>query len=316
MGGRRLLNRRIVTLLLTSCLASSAWATAAESVAADSVAAVCEPQLRRAMPPGDSSAGVVAVELLAAAVRQVEPALRPWRGGQGPIPEGDRGAAAARFLEGVGLLPAGWSPETHDSADWQAMHEGFAAWYRARPAHVEGGSRDAMVRDMAATLASVSQALRPLAVFAIDAQQRVTFFAVAWNWTPRPRLVLLRTPPDLVLTDEGGADSVLSAMSGCALRFDAYVYAREDLAMAMFGQQGESVFRVLGSDPPADLPVLFGPDRVLGVFRFSDPALQGVDALSGGVEGPSIGMGTALRLLASVRTNLGLDGILYHTAFP
>jgi hypothetical protein len=303
---RRVKRLRFASVLLAATLAGVAWASEG----------ICHSELRRAMPPGDSSDGVVAVELLAGAVRLVEPALRPWRSSRGPIPDGERGAAAARFLDGVGLLPAGWSPQTHDLGAWQVMHERFAAWYRARPASVVGGSRDQLVRDMAETLASVSEALRPLAVFSVDAEQRVTFFAVIWNWTPRPRLLLLRPPDGLALGDEDGAASVLSAMSGCALRFDNYVYAREDLAISMFGQRGESVFRVLGSEPPADLPAVFGPDRVLDVFRFSDPALEGVRALSGGVEGPSIGIGAALRLLTSVRTNLAFDGILFHTAFP
>ena len=291
-------------------VAASAWAAAP----------VCEAELRRALPASDASDGVVAVELLAAAVRQVEPALRPWRDRSGPIPEGERGAAAARFLDGVGLLPRGWSLETHDLAAWQAMHERFAAWYRATPATVSGAGRQAMLADMAATLGAVSQALRPLAVFATEADERVTFFAVIWNWSPVPRLLLLAPPPDLRLGDGSGsapAEPVLAAMSGCALRFTNYVYTHEDLAIQMFGQQGESVFRVLGSDPPdAQLPQVFEAERVLDVFRFSDPALAGVRALSGGVEGPSVGTGTILRLLVTVRTNINLDGIFFHTAFP
>ena len=291
-------------------LVASAWAAVP----------VCETELRRALPSSDAPDGVVAVELLAAAVRQVEPALRPWRERAGPIPEGERGAAAARFLDGVGLLPRGWSLETHDLAAWQAMHERFATWYRATPARVSDGSRAAMLADMAATLGAVSQALRPLAVFATGPDERVTFFAVIWNWSPVPRLLLLAPPADLRLGEGSGterAEPVLAAMSGCALHFSNYVYTREDLAIQMFAQQGESVFRVLGSDPPdATVPTLFEAERVLDVFRFSDPALAGVRALSGGVEGPSVPTGTILRLLVTVRTNIGLDGIFYHTAFP
>jgi hypothetical protein len=302
----------VVVLLTLAALALTAVAWAA--------GAVCEQELRRALPPGDSPDGVVAVELLAAAVRLVEPALQPWRHPGQPIPEGERGAEAARFLAGTGLLPPGWTPERHDVGAWQTMHDRFAAWYRARPARVEGGSRAAMVADMAYTLGEVSEALRPLAVFATGPEDEVTFFAVVWNWTPVPRLVLLRTPAGLYLGEGDGAERaapVLAAMSNCALRFDGYVYAPEDLAIQLFGQQGESIFRVLGSDPPAaDLPPVFEADRVLGVFTFDDPALAGVRALSGGVEGPSVSAATAVRLLATVRTNIGLDGIFFHTAFP
>ncbi len=301
---------RALALVVALAVAALAWAAAP----------VCETELRRALPASDAPDGVVAVELLATAVRQVEPALRPWRERAGPIPEGERGAAAARFLDGVGLLPRGWSLETHDATAWQAMHERFAAWYRATPVNVSGAGRQAMLADMAATLGAVSQALRPLAVFATGPDDQVTFFAVIWNWSPVPRLLLLAPSPDLRLADGSGAgraEPVLAAMSNCALRFTSYIYTHEALAIQMFAQQGESVFRVLGSDPPdVALPQVFEAERVLDVFRFSDPALAGVRALSGGVEGPSVATGTILRLLVSVRTNIGVDGVFFHTAFP
>lgn len=307
-----MLRRRLARVLMVLLLAAAGLVSASDSV--------CEAELRRALPLPGVPDGVTAVELLAAAVRQVEPALAPWRTPGTPIPEGERGAEAARFLAGVGLLPAGWSLETHDLEAWRAMLASFAHWYRATPAQPERGGREAMLADMVSTLTSVSAALRPLAVFATDGGERVTFFAVIWNWTPRPRLVLLAPPDDLRLGDGRGDERalpVLERMSGCALRFESYAYAREDLAISLFGQQGESVFRVLGSDPAeVELPSVFESDRVLDVFRFTDPALTGVRALSGGVEGPSVGAGTILRLIATVRTNIGLDGIFFHTAFP
>jgi hypothetical protein len=306
--------RRLAALVVALALAAgtASWALAADDV--------CEPQLRRALPLPGVPDGVVAVELLAEAVRQVEPALRPWRDPGAPIPEGERGAAAARFVASVGLLPDGWSLETHDLAAWQAMHARFAGWYRAAPATVLGGGREGMLADMVATLGAVSEALRPLAVFATGRDDEVTFFAVMWNWTPQPRLLLFEPAPDLRLGDGRGderAEPVLAAMSGCALRFERFAYAPEDLAIGLFGQQGASIFRVVGSDPPAAaLPAVFEAERLMDVFRFDDPALAGVRVLSGGVEGPSVGAGMVLRLLAAVRTNINLDGIFFHTAFP
>ncbi|TVR93406.1 MAG: hypothetical protein EA416_05165 [Trueperaceae bacterium] len=306
--------RRLAGLVVVLALLAGAapWAAAADGV--------CEPQLRRALPLPGVSDGVVAVELLAAAVRQVEPALRPWRNPGAPIPAGERGAEAARFVASVGLLPDGWSLETHDLDAWQAMHARFAGWYRATPATVQGGNREGMLSDMVATLGAVSGALRPLVVFATGQGDEVTFFAVMWNWTPQPRLLLFEPAPGLRLGEGRGderAEPVLAAMSGCALRFERFAYAPEDLAIGLFGQQGESIFRVVASDPPeAGLPAVFEAERLMDVFRFDDPALAGVRVLSGGVEGPSIGAGTVLRLLAVVRTNINLDGIFFHTAFP
>ena len=293
---------------------------AASMGAAAASESVCQVELRQALPRVDAPGGVVAVELLAAAVRLVEPAMRPWRQRSGPIPEGEPGARAARFLDGVALLPQGWSVEEHDLTAWQEMHDRFAHWYRATPASVNGGDRARMVDDMAATLGSVSGALRPLAVFGTGPQGEISFFVVVWNWTPVPRLLLLAPPAGLALAEGRGdarVEPVLAAMSGCALRFENYAYAPEEQAMQLFGQQGESVFRVLGSEPAdADLPAVFDEDRLLGVFRFTDPALEGVSVLAGGVEGPSVGVGTILGLLAAVRTNMGIDGVFYHSAFP
>jgi hypothetical protein len=289
----------------------------------------CLTELRGALPPatagnpGAAAGGdaVVAVELLAAMVRLAEPALPELRRGSGPIAAGEPGGEAARFLHRRRMLPSGWTPETHDSAAWHAMLREFAARYRAdAPAEV-GVGREDMLRDAAATLESVSRQLRPLAVFATGDEDEVVFFAVVWNWTPVPRLLLMRPPPGLRLAEgrnsSDRAAPVLEAMSTCALRFSSFVYAGEELALRMFIQQGESTLRVLASEPPrGGWPLDVAPDRVIDVFLFEAPELDGVDVIAGAIEGPSIGIGTALAVIATARMNIGLDGILYHMAFP
>ena len=303
--------RVLLAVALALALAQVGWA-AAEGV--------CEAELRRALPLPGVHDGVVAVELLSAAVRVVEPAMRPLHGPRWPIPEGERGAEAASHLARIGLLPSGWSLETHDLDAWQAMHERFAQWYRVPPATVAGGGREGMLADMLATLGAVSEAVRPLAVFATGPDDEVTFFLLIWNWTAQPRLLLFDPPPGLRLAEGRGAErahDVLEAMSSCALRLESFAYAPEDIAITLFGQQGESFFRVIGSEPPdADLPAIFEADRLRQVFRFEDPALDGVRVVSGGVEGPNVGVGSVLRLLAAVRTNLTLDRLFFHMAVP
>lgn len=287
---------------------------------ASAAAPVCEAELRRALPPVGVPDGVIAVELLAQAVQQAEPALRLWRRAPQPIPAGERGAEAARFVAGLGLLPEGWSLETHDLDAWAEMLARFAQLYRATPVVPTGGGREAMLADASQTLGSVSAALRPLAVFSVDRSDAVTFFAVIWNWTPRPRLLLLRPPPDLRLGDGRGDQrvvGVLERMSTCAVRLRNYAYAREDLAIRLFGQQGTAIVRVLGSEPAdADLPTVFDSERVLDVFRFHDPALDGVRVLAVAVEGPSVGALAILQVIAALRTNIGLDGVFFHLTYP
>ena len=283
--------------------------------------APCLTQLRRALPTHDVSDAVMAVELLTQLVRITEPAFPALRGGAGPIAAGEEGAEAARFLHRRYLLPEGWTPDAHDDDAWREMLRSFAARYGAQAPALVGTNRVGMIGDVSRTMEVVSAALRPLAVFATGADDRVTFFAVLWNWTPAPRLIIMRPPEGLALgpgsTSRERAAPVLEAMSTCALRFESFVFAGEDVALRMFVQQGESIMRVLESEPPrSDWPQIITAERVVDAFRFADPSQDGLDAMSVAVEGPSIGVGTALAVLAAVRTNLGLDGIFYHLAFP
>jgi hypothetical protein len=308
-SGRRLL----ASLLLASSLA----AAQPQTLPADRV---CTSELAAAVPAAAPPA-VVAVELLAAMVRLVEPAFPALRGGDGPIAAGQGGAEAATFLHRRHLLPAGWTPEAHDAAAWRSMLESLALRYRAAAPLVRGVDRASMLDDAAATLAGISRAVRPLAVFATGADDVVVFFAVVWNWTPAPRLIIVRPPEGLALgpgrASVDRAAPVLERMSTCALRFDSFVYASERIALPIFVQQGESIMRILGSEPPrGGLPIVIPADRVVGAFEFVDPVLEGLDVVSVAIEGPSIGVGTAIRVLATVRTNLNLEGLLRHMAFP
>jgi hypothetical protein len=309
-----LLGRQLLaSLVLTSSLAAAQPQTLPPD-------RVCTRELSAAVPSSAPPA-VMAVELLAAMVRLVEPALPALRGGDGPIAAGEDGAEAATFLHRRHLLPSGWTPEAHDAAAWRSMLGGIALRYRAAAPPVRGDDRAAMLDDAAATLAGISRAVRPLAVIATGADDVVVFFAVVWNWTPVPRLIIVRPPPGLALGPGSAsvdrAAPVLERMSTCALRFESFVYASELIALPIFVQQGESTMRILGSEPPhSGLPILIPAERVIGAFEFADPALAGLDVVSVAIEGPSIGVGTAIRVLASVRTNLNLEGLLRHMAFP
>lgn len=295
---------------------------AAAALLGSAAAQVCVDELRRALPPLDATPGQVAAALLAEAVRLVEPALPALRGGDGPVAHAGAAAAAVTYLHRRRLLPDGWTPEGHDPDGWAALLERFAAGYRVAAPAATGADRAAMVADVARALESVAAAVRPLPVFAVDADDRVTLFVVIWNWTPQPRLLVLRAPEGLALaagdTSAERAAPVLAAMSGCALRFDGFAYAREDVALRLFvAQGGGSTLRLLGSDPPlAHNPASYEGDDVVAVLRFDHPDLAAADALSVAIEGPSVGFGSALVILANVRTNLGIDGVLRAVQLP
>jgi len=302
---------RTVVLAGLLALASVAWAQ------------VCVEELRQAMPGADATRGQVAASLLARAVQLVEPALPPSRDGSGPLEGAGAAADDVTYLHQRRLLPGGWTPEGHTPDAWAAMLARFAGGYRVDAPVATGADRGAMLDEAARALAVVADAVRPLPVFAVDAQRRVTFFAVIWNWTPFPRLLLFRPPPDLALAGDArtaspeAAAPVLEALSGCALSFDRFVYADEAAALRLFVAQGASTLRVLGSEPAAvGVPDEFGADEVVGALTFRAPELDGVRVLSASIEGPSPGFGAVLGVLLQVRTNVGLEGALRSLALP
>ncbi len=303
------MRRWIVTIVAAALLGSAA-------------AQVCTSELRRALPGPDATVGQAAAALFAEAVRRIEPAWPGLRGGDGPVAEAGAAADAVTYLHRRRLLPEGWTPEDHTPEAWAAMWASFAARYRIAPPTTTGADVATMVDEAARALELVAGAVRPLPVFAVDGDGRVTLVVVLWNWTPYPRLLVFRTPPDTALAD--GDDSaaraapVLAALSGCALRFDGFAYATEDVALRLFVDQGgSSTLRLLGSDPPLpQAPTEFSGEDVVAVLRFEHPALVGADVVSVAIEGPSLGVGSAFLVLANVRTNLGLDGVLRTLALP
>jgi len=295
---------RTLALVCLLALASAAWAQ------------VCVDELRRALPGADATAGQTAAALLA-------PALPASRDGGGPVEGAGAAADAVTYLHRRHLLPGGWTPDGHTPERWAAMLARFAAGYRVSAPVATGADRETMLDEAARALEAVANAVRPLPIFAVDAQRRVTFFAVIWNWTPFPRLLLFRPPADLVLAGDARTPSpeaaapVLAALSGCALAFDRFVYADESAALRLFVAQGASTLRVLGSEPEVvGVPDEFGSDDVVAALTFRAPELDGVRVLSASIEGPSPGFGAVFGVLLQVRTNVGLEGALRSLALP
>lgn len=283
---------------------------------------VCTDELRGALPGPGATPGQAAAALFAEAVRLVEPAWPALQGGDGPVAGAGAAADAVTFLHRRRLLPDGWTPDGHTPEAWNAMWTGFAAAYRVAPPVLHGATVASMVDEAARALEVVADAVRPLPIFAVDGDGAVTLFVVLWNWTPYPRLLVFRTPPGTALgagdDSEARAAPVLAALGGCALRFDGFAYATEAVALRLFVDQGgASTLRLLASEPHlAQVPATFGGDDVVAVLRFEHPDLAAADVLGVAIEGPSLGAGSALVVLANVRTNLGLDGVLRALALP
>ncbi len=286
-------------------------------------AQVCVDELRAALPGAEVTPGQAAAALLARAVQLIEPALPALRDGAGPVVAAGGAADAVTYLHQRRLLPAGWTPEGHTAEAWVGMLARFTADYRARAPNASGADVDAMVDEAARALAAVAAMVRPLTLFAIDADRRVVFFAVIWNWTPSPRLLLFRPPEGLTLAGDGrtasdeAAAPVLAALSGCALVFDRFGYVDEAVALRFFGAQGTSTLSIYGVEPDvAGVPTEFAAEDVVAALTFRAPELDGVRVLSSSIEGPSPGFGAVLGFLLQLRTNVGLDGVLRSLAFP
>jgi hypothetical protein len=291
------------------------------AIASIANAQVCTAELQQALPGAGSTPGQVAAALLARAVQLIEPAMPPQRGGSGPIEGAGAAADAVTFLHQRRLLPDGWSPDGHTPAAWSTMLTRFVAPYRESAPPATGDDTRAMLREAALALEVVADAVRPLPVFAVDADGRVTFFAVIWNWTPFPRLLIFRPSEAARLAEAGksreAAFAVLEAMGNCALRFEHFVYANEAVAMQLFVAQGTSTLLMMGSDPALDaLPRSFPPDEVIEVLTFRSPVMDGVDVASVSIEGPAPGFGAVLQVLLQVRTNVGLEAAMRSLALP
>ena len=81
---------------------------------ATAAAQVCITELQGALPGVGASPGQVAAALFAQAVRLVEPALPPLRGGDGPVVGAGAAAEAVTYLHRRFLLPDGWTVVTGD----------------------------------------------------------------------------------------------------------------------------------------------------------------------------------------------------------
>ena len=298
------------------------WVVLAAALTLSCAAAqVCADELRGSLPAAGTTPGQTAALLLARAVQAVEPAYPELRGGSGPVAGAGPAAGAVTWLHRRRLLPAGWSVEGHDAAAWAAMWERFADGYRVTLPPLVATDAAAMVAEAAVALERVAAAVRPLPVFAVDGDDRVTFVAVIWNWTPQPRLLVVRPPAGLRLAPERASAAasapVLAPIGTCALRFGTFAYAREDLALRLFVAQGASTLRVMASDPPrADWPAVFQAEDVVDVLTFRSPAVAGVEALSVAIEGPAPGFGEVLPVLLQLRTNAGFGDVLRVLALP
>lgn len=285
-------------------------------------AQVCRDELVGALPDRSldrPATGVDAALVLLRAVQLVEPALPPLaRVDDVGLDESHPAYGAVRYLRERGLLPPSWQPEELAAEAWREMNSRFLGWYE-----LGGPLPDApvtvgdLVDDMARTLARVGQAVRPAALLAWDPEDddRISFWAIIWNWTVYPRLLVFRPDPGVDLSRS--PRDALPHLSNCAVRVAAYVTAPEGTAKDLFLAHNESRMYVVATQPEKPgWPLLVEQGAELDAFAFALPELEGAEVYAAVFDGPEVGFGTLLRLMTSVRTNLSPAGFLNHLQTP
>src|SRR5690625_323061 len=264
------LRRVLATLAVLMLLVQAAYAQ------------VCRQELTASLPDQvleRTPTGMDAAQSLKRAVELVEPALPPLRNGVSvPLPEEDEGYGTVKYLVERRLLPDSWRPEQIDAETWAQMLSTFLSWYEL-PGVDPGApaTADELISDLSTVLADVSSAIRPAALLATDpnAEGRTTFWAIIWNWTIYPRLLVHRPSGDASIQPQ----EALPRLGNCAVYVDAFISAPEDIARRLFLAHNTSRMYVVASDPHSDslwpYQVPQGEELDAFIYRLDD--LSGVE---------------------------------------
>lgn len=300
--------------LLVSVLLLSTGAAFAQ-ICSDELAAVLA-----GSPTPDHISGIEAVQVFRAAVELIEPALPRLSVGSEPnIARGEPGYHDALFLLERQLLPGAWQPEELSRAVWQEMARRFLAWYGVDPELVRDPVDEAVfLEDVSLVLAQAAEAVRPAALIAVDPDDsdRIAFWALIWNWTVFPRLIVQRPPEGVTLAN--GIEQVLPLLGNCAVTPTSYVFAPQRTATRLFQATNASQMVIVSGIPLDEnrWPYWVAEGDELPVFGFEHSEVSDLDAYSAVFVGPAVGPATLLRLLPQVRTNLSPRAFFRHLETP
>ena len=263
--------------------------------------------------------GVDAALLMQRAVTLVEPALPVMRpGGTVPLAEGAPGYAAVRFLHQRRLLTQGWNEHELTQETWSGMLGAFLDWYDLNgPLPDAPSTAGDVVDDVAVVLERVARTIRPAALLASDPADgnKLKFWAIIWNWTVYPRLLVVR--PDVEVDLGNDPRAVLPNLGNCAVRVTNFVTAPQETAKRLFLTHNDSRMYIVGSQPErSGWPLEITAGAELEAFDFSLAELGGVNVYAAVFDGPEVGFGTILGLMTRVRTNMSPVAFLSHMQTP
>jgi len=277
------------------------------SVFAGGAQALCLGVDVEALPAGAALASVVPV------VRALEPALPATRAVYDlPVPPEHPLHDDIRYLRERGLLPASFDPERFEAVDWQRLLDTFLSGY-GLPG-VRAGSADtleAVRADLELVVARVQAVSRPVALLAWDPEdeQRLVFMGLLMNWSPYPRLVVMRPPEGWSMRD--GARELASRITLCGEPVRDWVSAPAPVARALFIQHAEDApMYVVGSEPERRTwPYRIEAGAEVDAFAFTHPAVADVESFSAVFAADPVGMVQLALLVPYVRTNMSPVGL-------
>lgn len=267
-----------------------------------------------------SSVDEVALKAFAQAVRGLEPALPATRFGfDAPVPPEHPLHDAVRYLIARGLLPSSFHPDEFDAVRWQAMLEVFLRGYGLPGISVGSAQTPADLQsDLDRVIERVLAVARPVALLAWEPEdeERLAFVGVVMNWSPYPRLLVMRPPDDWSMRD--GARELARRISFCGKPVVDWVSAPAPVAQALFVRHAQDApMYVVGSEPEVrGWPYRIEGGEELAAFTFEHPEVADLVVYSAVFVADPMGLVQVAQLLPQVRTNLSLFALVQALQTP
>lgn len=249
-----------------------------------------------------------AVTLFANAVRGLEPALpRTTSVDDLPVPPEHPLHDDVRYLRERGLLPGSYHPDTFDVQGWRRMLDTFLRGYglpglRTAPSLAPA----AVAADLEHVVTLVQAVSRPVALLAWEPEdeQRLAFVGVVLNWSPYPRLLVMRPPDGWSMRD--GARALAGRISLCGVPVEDWVSASAPVAQALFVQHADDApMYVVGSVPDVrGWPYRIEAGAEVAAFTFEHPEVADLELYSAVFVADPMSVLQVARLVPQVRTNL------------
>lgn len=268
----------------------------------------------------DAPVGPVAVQAVADTLRTLEPSLpRTRRIGGSDEDAGDTLERDVRYLAERGLLPSSFDPSGFDEASWQVLVEAILAGYGLPPLTVEEQiTPETLEAELDLVVSRILAVIRPVVLLAWDPEDgdRIAFVGLVLNWSPYPRLVVMRPPDGWTMRE--GARELAGRVSLCGVAVRDWVSAPAPVARGLFIQHADDApMYVVGSDPDrGGWPYRVPAGEEIDVFAFEHPEVADLERFSAVFAAEPLGIIHVARLLPQVRTNLSPMGFLRAMQTP